>query len=384
MSECSAQPKRLVAVLLFAISASGAAVADPPPGYYDTVDLTSQATLRATLHAVIDGHTRIPYTSSSTDTWDVLELADEDPYDTGRILDLYRNRVYPKQGGGNVYYNREHSWPNSYGFPDEGSTNLPYSDCHHLFLCDIGYNNDRGSLVFGDCVSGCNARPTDEYDGQSGVNYFRSGTPVGVWETWSGRRGDVARAILYMDVRYEGDGTEPDLIATDDLDLIVSCQTGDNEPIGYMGLVSVLLLWHEEDPVDQRELARNDVVYQFQHNRNPFIDHPEWVDLLYGDGLSDVPDLAPALAITSVHPNPFNPATQIAFTLPRSGPVHLAVFGLDGRFVASLVSGYREAGPYRATWNGRGMRGESMPGGVYLLRLDSGALVDSEKLLLLK
>ena len=71
-----------------------AALADPPPGYYDSVDATDPTTLRATLHAVIDDHTRFPYTSGGTDTWDILNLADEDPNDATNILDVYKNASY--------------------------------------------------------------------------------------------------------------------------------------------------------------------------------------------------------------------------------------------------------------------------------------------------
>ena len=74
-----------------------------------------------------------------------------------------------------------------------------------------------------------------------------------------------------MDVRYEGSGSEPDLILTDDEDLIVVTEG----PVAYMGLLSVLLEWHGQDPVDELEESRNDVVFS-QNNRNPFIDHPEW------------------------------------------------------------------------------------------------------------
>ena len=373
----------LPSALLFILLSTTAVLADPPPGYYATVDAGSEAMLRATLHDVIDGHTKIPYTASSTDTWDVLEQADQDPLNTSRILDVYRNRSFPKYGGGNNSYNREHTWPNSYGFPDDGWSNLPYSDCHHLFLCDISYNGARGSRVFADCASGCTAYPTDTHDGVSGVNYTRNDSPQGVWETWQDRRGDVARAMFYMDVRYEGDsGSEPDLILTDDLALIMSSQTGDNEPVGYMGYVSILLEWHAQDPVDEKERLRNDVVYQYQGNRNPFIDHPEWVDLLFGDGLTDAPDLAiPAAAarIASVHPNPFNPRTEVVFTLPRAGSARVAVYGLDGRRVATLWEGDRPAGEHRVTWNGRGLAS-----GAYVVRLQSGATVSTQKVLLLQ
>ena len=104
-----------ILVFLLAVFAFGGAIADPPPGYYDSVDFTNPATVRATVHNIIDGHTKIPYTSSATDTWNVLELADQDPNDSGRIIDVYRNRTFQKYGAGNNEYNREHTWPSSYG-----------------------------------------------------------------------------------------------------------------------------------------------------------------------------------------------------------------------------------------------------------------------------
>ena len=82
---------------------------------------------------MVDDHTRHPYTSSSTDTWDIINAADEDPDNSGNIIDLYKNASYAKIPGGTGAYNREHSWPKSYGFPNDGSNNYPYTDTHHLF-----------------------------------------------------------------------------------------------------------------------------------------------------------------------------------------------------------------------------------------------------------
>ncbi len=356
------------------------ALAAPPAGYYDTVDFTSPATLRQSVHNIIDGHTRYPYTSSSTDTWDILEQADEDPYNSGRILDVYRNRVITKYGGGNNYYNREHTWPKSYGFPSEGET--PYTDCHHLFLCDISYNGYRANLVFDDCVSGCTSRSTDLYDGVSGTNYYNASiSPIGHWQTWDGRKGDVARAQFYMDVRYAGDVSgEPDLILTDDRNLIV----GSTETVAYMGILSTLIQWHEDDPVDQKERDRNDVVYSYQGNRNPFIDHPEWVAGIFEGIIAGVPDATAAAAITSVHPNPFNPATTIAFTLAEAGPVTVVVHGMDGRRVRTLVTGHRAAGPQSASWDGRDDTGRRVASGAWFVRLVSREATDIRKVMLVK
>jgi hypothetical protein len=96
---------------------AGVALAAPPDGYYASVDLSSPESLRISLHEIIDDHTKIPYTSSAIDTWDVINLADEDPLNSGNVLTIYKNATYPKVAGGNDKYNREHAWPKSYGFP---------------------------------------------------------------------------------------------------------------------------------------------------------------------------------------------------------------------------------------------------------------------------
>ncbi|MFN2369730.1 MAG: endonuclease, partial [Candidatus Krumholzibacteriia bacterium] len=262
-----------------------------PLGYYDTIDAGSPATLRTSLHAAIDDHQKITYTSTATDTWDVLEQADQDPNDSGRILDVYLNASYPKYGEGNLDYNREHVWPKSYGFPNDGAANYPYTDCHHLFLCNDSRNSSRGNKPYGKVGAAGTEYPTLPNDGVGGGSGTYPGwsnwaDPV-YWETWWDRRGDVARALFYLDVRYEGGShgitgyAEPDLVLTDDLTLIEASNTGSNETVGYMGLLAVLLQWHLDDPVDTKEQARNDAVFAHQGNRNPFIDHPEWVGCLF-------------------------------------------------------------------------------------------------------
>ena len=279
-----------------------------PAGYYATADETSSAALRATLHDIIDDHTKIPYTSSSTDTWNVLEEADQDPNDPNRILDIYRNASYQKWGAGNNDYNREHSWAKSYGFPNDGSTNYPYTDCHHLFLCNDSYNSSRNNKPYGTVGgSGTSEYVTDANNGVGGGTGSYPGwsnwADTTYWETWWDRRGDVARALFYMDVRYEG-GThgvtgvsEPDLVLTDNLALITASNTGSNESVAYMGLLSTLLQWHQDDPVDAKEMAHTDAVYAYQGNRNPFVDHPEWVDCVFsgtcGGGGDTTPPAAP-------------------------------------------------------------------------------------------
>ncbi len=84
--------------------------------------------------------------------------------------------------------------------------------------------------------------------------------------------------MFYMAIRYEGGENEADLLLVDDISRVVAIDNAwKNGTDAYMGMLSTLLQWHIQDPVDDLERRRNSVVYLFQGNRNPFIDHPEWV-----------------------------------------------------------------------------------------------------------
>lgn len=290
-------------IVLATVFMTKTTLAEIPLGYYDSVDPSTPSSLRQTLHDIIDDHQRFPYTSSSTDTWDILEAADEDPSNPGNVIDIYKNASYAKVGGGNTNYNREHSWPKSYGFPKDGSDNSAYTDAHHLFIANSSYNSSRSNKPYANCDSGCTEKATEFNGGRGGLssesNWTTGSFASGSWQTWNGRKGDVARALMYMAVRYEGGyhgvtgHPEPDLILTDDRSQIEASNQGVNISVAYMGLKSVLLQWHKDDPVDMLERSRNDVVYGYQGNRNPFIDHPEFAECIFenvcngGSGGSD-------------------------------------------------------------------------------------------------
>ena len=303
--------RKVVLFSLFGTTAT--AQAGIPAGYYDSANTSTQAALHSSLHEIIDDHQRFPYTSSSTDTWDILESADQDPDNSGNVIDIYKNASYPKMGGGNTMYNREHSWPKSYGFPTDGSSNYAYTDTHHLFISDSSYNSSRSNKPYDNCTSGCTEKPTEVNNGRGGAgqsSWTAGSYTAGSWQTWDGRKGDVARALMYMAVRYEGGNhgitghAEPDLILTDDRALIDSSNTGSNISVAYMGLKSVLIQWHKEDPVDSFEQQHNDTVYMFQGNRNPFVDHPEWVACVFenicngGSGDITPPEVPTGLSAT--------------------------------------------------------------------------------------
>ncbi|MCB1609613.1 MAG: endonuclease, partial [Xanthomonadales bacterium] len=213
--------------------------ANPGNPYYTGVNTSSASALRTSLHQIIDDSSKVPYTASTTDTWDVLNQADQDPLNSGRILDIYKNASYPKYSGGNNDYNREHTWPNSLGFPNDGSTNYAYTDVHMLMLADIGYNSARGNKIYDNCTSACTEYPTQSYNGQGGGSGVYPGnsnwTNGSVFQVWREVKGNVARAMFYMDIRFEGGihgvsgAAEPDLRLTNDTSLIT--QTGSNAAV---------------------------------------------------------------------------------------------------------------------------------------------------------
>ena len=288
-------------------------------GYYGDVVTEDAVTLRQSLHSIIRHQEKRSY----SDTWDILEEADQDPNDPSRIIDVYLNQSYKIKESSRPY-NREHTWPKSYGFPKNNLSNLAYTDCHALFLSHQSYNGSRGNKPFDTCDELCSDRPT--VDGSPNrTNDF-------VWETWSGRRGDVARAALYMDVRYEGDfANEPDLILTDDMAL-VEPTFGQNAEIAYMGRLEVLLQWHKEDPVDERELHRNEVIFAAQGNRNPFIDHPEWVGCIFKGQCSVVAPTDPVDPVDPIDPtdptDPIDPTVPVE-SAPRIVEIHYDNTGSD-------------------------------------------------------
>ena len=103
--------------------------------------------------------------------------------------------------GNGLTYNREHTWPKSYGFTNDGSGNYPYTDTHMLFLSDSGYNSSRGNKPYANCLTGCTERTTVANNGEGGGSGVFPGNSNWYdtlnWQTWGDRKGDVARAVLF-------------------------------------------------------------------------------------------------------------------------------------------------------------------------------------------
>ncbi|MFK4543074.1 endonuclease I [Streptomyces tendae] len=223
--------------------------------YKDAIGKTG-ASLKSSLHTIISDQTKLSYSA----VWDALKATDEDPDNSGNVILLYSgvSRSKSLNGGDTGDWNREHVWAKSHG--DFGTSTGPGTDIHHLRPSDVRVNSVRGNKDFdngGSAVSegGGSLTDSDSFEPRDAV------------------KGDVARMIFYMAVRYEGgDGFA---------DLEVNGQV-DNGSNPYIGKLSVLKAWNDEDPPDAFEEHRNQVVYDdYQHNRNPFIDHPEWVESIW-------------------------------------------------------------------------------------------------------
>ncbi|MFJ4866596.1 endonuclease [Streptomyces sp. NPDC088748] len=248
----------LVGLTLPAVTATPAGAmptADDGTYYQDATGKTGTS-LKSSLHTIIKNQTKIPYDA----VWNALKVTDQDPANSSNVILLYSGTSRSKSlnGGAVGNWNREHVWAKSHG--DFGTSTGPGTDLHHLRPADVQVNSTRGNKDFdngGSPVSGALGSYTDS-------NSF---------EPRDADKGDVARMILYMAVRYEGDDAWADLEPNESV-------SNGNAPLH--GRLSVLKQWNEQDPPNAFEKRRNDIIFStYQGNRNPFIDHPEWVEAIW-------------------------------------------------------------------------------------------------------
>jgi endonuclease I len=228
-------------------------ITDP---YYQGANGKIGLELKEALHDIIDDHRRLSY----AEVWLGLRETDEDPENPSNVILLYTGRSQSKllNGGGADEWNREHVWAKSHG--GFGTSKGAGTDLHHLRPADTSVNSSRSNLDFDNGGS-----PHGEAEG----NFSDSDS----WEPRDEVKGDIARMLFYMAVRYEGDSGELDLELNDKV------ENGSNP---LHGKRTVLLEWHKQDPVDENEMRRNEIIYEnYQGNRNPFIDHPEWAEMIW-------------------------------------------------------------------------------------------------------
>ncbi len=272
------------------ISVSGTAINWAiPASYYNTVNTQRGAALKSVLYNKILGHTAVSYTPG---VWNAFATTDVQP--NGKVWDIYSTRFDTTSpyvftlvtdqdngsGGTNEgeKYNREHSFPQSWF----AQATPMVSDLHHIFATDKKVNNTRNNFPFGNVTT---PTFTSLYGGKLGPNTFPGYTST-VFEPNNEYKGDLARAYFYMATRYENliagwqaNGNADDVLA------------GNAFPSYDSWQVNLLLSWHNQDPVSDKEIKRNNAIYAIQNNRNPFIDSPQFIRRIWGGSLPNEPTI---------------------------------------------------------------------------------------------
>ena len=226
------------------------------------------AEIKAQLHQKMDKGRRV----SRAKAWDALA---EGARSTENMMTLFYTRrtiLQTARASGESqsepdYWNREHLWPRSFGLKGTAAD----FDLHNLVPVDRTVNSSRGNKVFGLANS-----PHHECE-QCRVS-------SAAWEPPDEVKGDIARVLFYMDVRYS---IEQNLgTAQNSADLAL--REIPNASRGHFGPLSTLLSWHCQDGVSDEEIMRQETIFRYQDNRNLFVDDPELVEDVYGIGCDAV------------------------------------------------------------------------------------------------
>jgi hypothetical protein len=287
-----------------------------PAGYYNSLDETSGQELRDSLQAII-AEEGVVRAQTYSDVITIVKKADQNPLNSNQVWLVYTEEGLPKLDLQSItdrdsVWNREHTFPRSRGgffsIEEDGIADGK----------DIFWNTNADSLRHGNSdAHGLRAALSNENSSRSNHYYGDYNGPDGNLGSF---KGDVARSVFFMAIRYNDLSVEP----------------GFPEMEGVMGDLDTLLAWHQQDPPDDFEMNRNNTVYNWQKNRNPFIDQPELVDYIWGDQTGDTwqQELSNEAAdelMFSLYPNPNSGGFYIDGIKNRSD---ISVFSLTGKKIA--------------------------------------------------
>ena len=242
--------------------------------YYKSVDgVKGGAALKTALHELIKDHKKISYGSGEDKTWGAFYTTDA-AVENGqrRVLDMYSNekRYFGSKGSAVSGMNIEHSVAKSWW---GGNQNNAYCDLHHLNPSDQNANSRKSNYPLGELTS---------VSWDNGVTFVGKanidGSSMNAYEPCDEYKGDFARVFMYMFTCYQ--------------DLTWEYTWMNYEKSTYPTLkpwaVELLLKWHKQDPVSEKEVNRNNAVYAVQGNRNPYVDYPQLADYIWGDSINYV------------------------------------------------------------------------------------------------
>ena len=343
-----------------------------PAGYYTSAIGLRGSALRVALHNLIKNHTVKSYAYALT------AFATTDIKPNGKIWDVYSD----VPGGTPPYeysvgqtgqgateglgYNREHSWPESWF----GGASPMYSDLWILYPTDSKVNGYRSNYVLGIVGTATVTSLNGSKLGPSASAGY-SGT---VFEPIDAFKGDLARSQFYVATRYfNEDASWPGSPSADGAELLPWA-------------VAQYSQWTSSDPVSWKERLRNGAIYVIQNNRNPFVDHPEFVAMIYdSNAVVSVDDRVPTRSIRLRQnlPNPFSTRTTIGFDLARRDQASLRIYDVTGRLVRTLADGgMLESGSHQVEWSGRDDGGARLEAGLYFCRLAAGPASETRRMVL--
>lgn len=278
--------------------------ADIPAGYYDDCDGKTKSALKNQLYTIVKNHTKIKYGNGNDQTWGVF--FDTDVHPDGYWWDIYTTNEVPVGDGApdNNTMNKEHTFPKSWW---GGGDCDAYCDVMHLMPTNSVANSTRSNWPYAEVAT------PKSISSKCPNPRFKHGTPKAgqgggaqtVFEPDDEFKGDLARTYFYMVTCYQNMSWQGNGLYT--------AEQG-SYPTLQPWAIEMLLRWHREDPVSDKERDRNEGVYKHQHNRNPFIDHPEMVEHIWGDKMEE----AWTSSDTPVDP-PVDPSDKAKLTSPLNG-----------------------------------------------------------------
>jgi len=345
-------------LLVFAISASGAI----PDGYYSNLEGKTTADLKTAAFMDIKTHVALKY----ADLWNYFPQTDFLPAAPTEIWDMYSNNIVFFTDHSSI--DKEHCVPNSWWGGPTVDNEYAYGDLMNLYPSNNSINRSKGNNPLSEVGATTPA-------GNNGVS--KSGTSITVGYSGSGfepadiYKGDFARTYFYMATCYQ-DYTSWLTDATGQYEI-----TGGVYPSFQPWAIPLLLKWSRMDPVSDKEIARNEVVYKLQKNRNPFIDYPQLVEYIWGNKKDSVFSFkaitgikSPVSSKLSISPNPAKDHVQLNLD-ETVGTYHYSIYSMTG----SLVSSGDTAG--------RTLSVADLTSGVYSCVVDTGSERLVSKLIIL-
>lgn len=328
----------LISLILLTVAVFAAAQGN----YYDAVlNLTGQELFNA-LQGLISTNTYSNYIGARTFLFQQLE--NHNGYVTCIYTGYEFNVGYNYTGSNNP--NTEHTYCQSWFSSPQSS--VKKADLHHLFPSNSTVNSVRSNYPIYNIGNHANANvyydytPWQSYRGMSPGGYT-------VFEPADESKGDIARALLYFHTRYN------DGLIQQNVDML-----------------PVLVQWHFFDPPTPEEVIRNNGVQGFQSNRNPFVDHPEFVARIWDPSAaeSDVPAPEADLVLGKASPNPFTDSTSVEIQSKIPVLATISIHNIKGQKLDSWQENLPR-GNSQITWNGRNAQGEKAAPGIYLINLSA-------------